>query len=192
VLATSREPLGVEGEAVWQVPVLEAAEARQLFAERALLVAPHFELAHAESDVDAVCARVDHLPLGIELAAAWSRALGPAQIASGLDDSIRLLTGGPRTAVPRHQTLSASIRWSHALLDPQEKVLFRRLAAFAGTFGVEAVSVVAADPDDRQRDRADWLHLLGRLLDKSLVVARDVGGEVRYRLLDTIRQYAEQ
>jgi predicted ATPase/DNA-binding CsgD family transcriptional regulator len=191
VLATSREPLGVEGETVWQVPVLGAAEARQLFAERAVLVAPRFELAPAESDVDAVCARVDRLPLGIELAAAWVRALGPAQIASGLDDSIRLLAGGPRTAVPRHQTLSASIRWSHALLDPEEKVLFRRLAAFAGTFDIEAVSVVAADPDDRERD-PDRLHLLGRLLDKSLIVARDVRGEVRYRLLDTIRQYAEE
>jgi len=206
VLATSREPLGVEGETVWQVPVLPVVEARRLFADRARLVASRLELTHAEADVDVVCAKVDHLPLGIELAAAWSRALSPAQIAAGLEDSIRLLAGGPRDAVPRHQTLSASIQWSHALLDPQERVLFRRLSAFAGTFDIAAVSQVAGDPDsegglgvppepaaDPAADwAADWVRPLGRLLDKSLITAQGVAGSVRYRLLDTIRHFAEQ
>ncbi|WP_155126997.1 helix-turn-helix transcriptional regulator [[Actinomadura] parvosata] len=203
VLATTREPLGVEGETVWRVPVLDAAEARQLFAERATLVAPGFDLRAVEADVDAVCTRVDRLPLGIELAAAWVRALGPAQIASGLEDSARLLTGGPRGGVARHRTLNASIGWSHALLDRRDQVLFRRLAAFAGTFDIDAVAAVCAGPgapvhgsvDGRGREAAlpvDWLQPLGRLLDKSLVTVREVAGQVRYRLLDTIQQYAEE
>ncbi len=203
VLATTREPLGVEGETVWRVPVLDAAEARQLFAERAMLVAPGFDLHGVEADVNAVCTRVDRLPLGIELAAAWVRALVPAQIASGLEDSIRLLTGGPRGGVARHRTLSASIGWSHALLDPRDQALFRRLAAFAGTFDIDAVAAVCAGPGDPVHDLADgpdreaalpvdWLRPLGRLLDKSLVTVREVTGQVRYRLLDTIQQYAER
>nr|WP_240973306.1 LuxR C-terminal-related transcriptional regulator [Nonomuraea sp. FMUSA5-5] len=212
VLATTREPLGVEGETVWRVPVLDAAEARQLFAERATLVAPGFDLRAVEADVDAVCTRVDRLPLGIELAAAWVRALGPAQIASGLEASVRLLTGGPRGGVARHRTMNASISWSHALLDRRDQVLFRRLAAFAGTFDIDSVAAVCAGPgapapvrgpvDGPSREvggpgreaalPVDWLQPLGRLLDKSLVTVREVAGQVRYRLLDTIQQYAEE
>lgn len=183
VLATSREPLAVAGEAAWRVPSLRQEEAVELFADRAGLVAPGFDANAAREDVSTVCSRVDGIPLGIELAAAWVRALTPAQIAAGLDDSFRLLAGGTRRAVPRHQTLLASMGWSHALLAQEEKVLFRRLAVFSGTFTLDAAAGVC-DP------AGDALLLLGRLLDKSLVTVREHGGEMRYRLLDTIRQYA--
>jgi predicted ATPase len=109
VLATSREPLGLQGETVWRVPSLRPQEAVHLFAERAALVAPGFGADHAAEQVAAICARADHLPLAIELAAAWVRALTPAQIVTGLDDSFRLLVGGPRNAVTRHRTLLASM-----------------------------------------------------------------------------------
>jgi predicted ATPase/DNA-binding CsgD family transcriptional regulator len=191
VIATTREPLGVEGEMIRPVSGLDPTAARQLFAERAQLVAPMFKLADSEADVDAVCARVDHLPLGIELAAAWTRALSPAQIAAGLEDSNRLLSGGPRGTTPRHLTLGASMRWSHDLLDANEQALFRRLAVFAGSFTLDAVAAVCADLDD-EKTPLDWLEPLGRLLDKSLITVSEVDGELRYRLLDTIRQYAEQ
>ena len=190
VLATTREPLGVEGETIWPLSGLEPMAARQLFTERAELVAPTFGPAEHEADIDAVCARLDHLPLGIELAAAWARALSPAQILAGLEDSNRLLSRG-RGTTPRHLTLNASIRWSHDLLDADERALLRRLAVFTGPFTLEAVSDVCADLDGDNAPLA-WLERIGRLLDKSLVSVRDVDGEIRYRLLDTIRQYAEQ
>jgi predicted ATPase/DNA-binding CsgD family transcriptional regulator len=190
VLATSREPLGVEGETVWRMAGLPPAQARQLFSERAFQVAPRFDADSVAADIDDVCTKVDFLPLAIELAAAWVRALSPAQIAAGLGDAIRLLTQGPRGAVARHQTLRASISWSHALLEVDEQLLFERLAVFAGTFTAEAVAEVCAEPN-AVADPIDSLHQLGRLLDKSLVTARDTEGEIRYRLLDTIHQFAE-
>jgi predicted ATPase/DNA-binding CsgD family transcriptional regulator len=195
VLATSREPLGVEGETVWRVPSLKQEEAVQLFADRAELVAPSFEARVALEDVHTVCAKVDRIPLAIELAAAWVRALTPAQIAAGLEDSLRLLSGDARRAIPRHQTLLASMGWSHALLADEEKVLFRRLAVFSGTFTLDAAASVCGDADPDPTGPAPGLgalQLMGRLLDKSLVTVRERGGEVRYRLLDTIRQYAEE
>jgi predicted ATPase/DNA-binding CsgD family transcriptional regulator len=199
VLATSREPLGVEGETVWRVPSLKQEEAVQLFADRAGLVAPSFDVHSALDDARTVCAKVDRIPLAIELAAAWVRALTPAQIAAGLEDSLRLLTGGARRAIPRHQTLLASMGWSHALLADEEKLLFRRLAVFSGTFTLDAAASICggqeADADPDPIDPAmefGALRLMGRLLDKSLVTVREVHGEVRYRLLDTIRQYAEE
>jgi predicted ATPase/DNA-binding CsgD family transcriptional regulator len=182
VVATSRAPVAVEGETVWRVPSLRRGEAMRLFAERASLVVPGFDLAAVTGDVDRVCARVDDIPLGVELAAAWVRALTPAQIAADLSDRLASFTSTIRTAPARHQTLLASMTWSHDLLSPDEQSMFRRLAVFAGTFTLPAAADVSGF--------ADALPLLGRLLDSSLVVTRQVRGEVRYRLLDTIRQYA--
>jgi len=186
VLATSREPLGVNGEAVWQVPSLNTDDAVQLFVERASLAAPGVDLKDALDDVQAVCARVDQLPLAVELAAAWTRALTPTQIVSGLDDSFRLLTGSRRRAVARHQTLQASMDWSHELLAEDERTAFRRLAVFSGGFTLAEVQAVC-DTDD-----AVDLELLARLIDKSLIVAEPGPDEARFRLLDTVRQYAEE
>ena len=198
VLATSRQPLGVEGETVWPVPPLDLADAVRLFADRASLVDPGFEVGPDIDDVRALCSRLDRIPLAVELAAAWVRALSPAQILVGVEGSLRLLAGGVRRTVPRHQTLLASMEWSHNLLTEDEKVFFRRLAVFSGAFTLAAAasvcgdlatpaglmgSGVAADPDA--------LRLMGRLLDRSLVAARHSRGEIRYRLLDTIRQYAD-
>lgn len=116
VLATSREPLGIAGETVWRVPSLRPPDAARLFGERAQLADPRFDLDASRDDVAAVCSQVDHLPLAVELAAAWVRVLTPSQIAAGLSDSFAMLAGGPRSAAPRHQTLLASMGWSHALL----------------------------------------------------------------------------
>ena len=188
VLATSREPLGLPGEAVWQVPPLATDDAMALFVERADAVRPGFALdAAGEAAVRAMCARLDGIPLALELAAAWLRTLTPQQIEAGLDDRFGLLVRGPRGAVPRQQTLAASIDWSHALLEETDRVVFRRLAIFPGGFGLEAARSVAAAGTV---GRDDVLDALGRLVDKSLVVATERGQEARYRLLETIRQFA--
>jgi predicted ATPase/DNA-binding NarL/FixJ family response regulator len=188
VLATSREPLGVAGEAVWQVPPLSVDDALALFVERAGAVRPGFVLdASSEAAVRAMCARLDGIPLALELAAAWLRTLTPQQIEAGLEDRFRLLVRGPRGAVPRQQTLAASIEWSHALLEQPDRVVFRRLATFPGGFGLEAARSVAAAGAVA---RDDVLDALGRLVDKSLVVASGRGQEARYRLLETIREFA--
>jgi predicted ATPase/DNA-binding CsgD family transcriptional regulator/class 3 adenylate cyclase len=188
VLTTSREPLGVPGEAVWQVPPLAEDDALALFVERAGAVRPWFTLdASSEAAVRTMCSRLDGIPLALELAAAWLRTLTPQQIEAGLDDRFALLVRGPRGAVPRQQTLAASIEWSHALLEESDRIVFRRLAVLAGGFGLEAArSVGAAGVVARD----DVLDAIGRLVDKSLVVAEERGGEARYRLLETIRQFA--
>jgi predicted ATPase/DNA-binding CsgD family transcriptional regulator len=188
VLTTSREPLGVPGEAVWRVPPLATDDALALFVERAGAVRPWFTLdGSSEAAVRTMCSRLDGIPLALELAAAWLGTLTPQQIEAGLDDRFALLVRGPRGAVPRQQTLAASIEWSHALLEEPDRVVFRRLAVFAGGFGLEAARSVAAAgavaPDG-------VLGAIGRLVDKSLVVAEERGGEARYRLLETIRQFA--
>ncbi len=188
VLTTSREPLGLAGETVWRVPPLSEDDAFALFLERASLVRPCFTLdASSEAAVRTMCARLDGIPLALELAAAWLRTLTPQQIEAGLDDRFALLVRSPRGAVPRQQTLAASIEWSHALLDESDRIVLRRLAVFAGGFGVEAARAVAAAG---ALARDDVIHALGRLVDKSLVVAEERNGESRYRLLETIRQYA--
>lgn len=188
VLTTSREPLGLAGETVWRVPPLSEDDAFALFLERASLVRPCFSLdASSEAAVRTMCARLDGIPLALELAAAWLRTLTPQQIEAGLDDRFALLVRSPRGAVPRQQTLAASIEWSHALLDESDRIVLRRLAVFAGGFGVEAARAVAAAG---ALARDDVIHALGRLVDKSLVVAEERNGESRYRLLETIRQYA--
>jgi predicted ATPase/DNA-binding NarL/FixJ family response regulator len=188
VLTTSREPLGVAGETVWQVPPLSEDDAVALFLERASLVRPGFTLdASSEDEVRTMCRRLDGIPLALELAAAWLRTLTPRQISAGLDDRFALLVGGPRSVAPRQRTLAASIEWSHALLAERDRIVFRRLAVFAGGFGLEAARAVAVGGDVA---RGDVLHALRGLVDKSLVVAEERDGQARYRLLETIRQYA--
>ncbi|MFE5898901.1 ATP-binding protein, partial [Streptomyces sp. NPDC056488] len=184
VLATSREPLGVPGEAVRPVEPLPPDPAHRLFVERARAVRPSFDLTgDGGAAVDEICRRLDGLPLAIELAAARLRLLTPRQIADRLDDRFRLLTSGSRTVLPRQQTLRAVVDWSWDLLEPDERTLLRQVSVFAGGWDLaaaEALSPRAADT-------------LGALVDKSLVVAAPAeDGEMRYRLLETIHEYAAE
>jgi predicted ATPase/class 3 adenylate cyclase/DNA-binding CsgD family transcriptional regulator len=189
-LATSREPISVSGEVSWRVPSLPLAdEAIELFTDRARRVRPDFAVSDdtASAAVTEICRRLDGLPLAIELAAARVRAMSLAEILDSLHDRFRLLTGGARTAVRRQQTLRASVDWSHALLTGPERVMFRRLAVFLGGFDLEAAQAVAGGGDVERYQVLDQLTLL---VDKSLVVAEHAGGAMRYRLLETVRQYA--
>jgi predicted ATPase len=189
LLATSREPIGVAGEVSWRVPSLSPAdEAVELFTDRARRGRPGFAVSgDSAAAVAEICRRLDGVPLAIELAAARVRALSLAEILDSLHDRFRLLTGGARTAVRRQQTLRASVDWSHALLTESERVLFRRLAAFMGGFDLDAAQAVAGSGDVERYQVLDQLSLL---VDKSLVVADNSGGATRYRLLETVRQYA--
>lgn len=188
MLTTSREPLGVPAEAVWRVPSLPDDEAVVLFFERASLVRPWFTLDESsESAVRTMCTRLDGIPLALELAAAWLSTLTPQQIEAELDDRFALLVKGLRGAVGRHQTLAASIAWSHDLLDETDQVVFRRLAGFAGGFTLDAARAVVAG---EAIHRDDVLGAIGRLVDKSLVMVEEHDGQTRYRLLETIRRYA--
>lgn len=191
VLATSREPIGVAGEVSWRVPSLSVAdEALELFKDRAREVRPDFVLnEHNSATVTEICQRLEGLPLAIELAAARVRVLSLSEIRNGLHDHFRLLTGGSRTAVRRQQTLRASVDWSHALLTDPERTLFARLAVFMGGFDLDAAEAVAGD-DGLARHHV--LDLLTLLVDKSLVVTESVSGRTRYRLLETVRQYAQE
>lgn len=188
VLVTSREPLGVSGEAVLDVPPLSDDDALSLFVDRARLVQPAFALDPAnEAAIRSITAHLDGMPLAIELAASWARTLTAQQVESGLDERFTLLVRGPRGAQRRQRTLWGSIDWSHALLDETDRIVLRRLAVFAGTFGVDAAQKVCADATV---SATEVLHTLGRLVDKSLVVAEQRSGESRFRLLNTIRAYA--
>jgi predicted ATPase/class 3 adenylate cyclase/DNA-binding CsgD family transcriptional regulator len=189
VLATSREAIGVAGEVSWRAPSLSLAdEALELFTDRARHARPGFTLTDDNgAAVGEICARLDGVPLAIELAAARVRALSLAEILASLHDRFRLLTGGARTAVRRQQTLRASVDWSHALLTEPERVLLRRLAVFLGGFDFDAAQTVAGGGDVQRYQVLDQLTLL---VDKSLVVAEDSRGRTRYRLLETVRQYA--
>ncbi len=189
VLATSREAIGMAGEVSWRVPSLSLTdEALELFTDRARHARPDFEITHDNAPtVTEICRRLDGLPLAIELAAARVRALSLAEILDTLHDRFRLLTGGARTAVRRQQTLRASVDWSHALLTDPERMLLRRLAVFLGGFDLAAAQAVAGGGDVERFQVLDQLTLL---VDKSLVVAEDSGGRTRYRLLETVRQYA--
>ena len=196
VLATSREPLAVPGERSYLVPSLSTADAVQLFLDRAATASPSFRPTEAERGVmAAICTRLDGIPLAIELAAARAKILPIPEIDARLDDRFRLLTRGSRTALPRHQTLRASIDWSYDLLAEKERILLRRLSVFAGGWtlaAAEAVTCGAAGGACSGAGIEAWevLELQGQLVDKSLVVAAEQGEEVRYRLLETIRQYA--
>jgi predicted ATPase/DNA-binding CsgD family transcriptional regulator len=191
VLATSREPLRMAGETVWRVPPLEPAEAARLFEERARAARPGFTGGGA---VDEIGRALDGVPLALELAAARVRVLSVEQIATRLADRFRLLNAGDRTAPPRQRTLRAAIDWSHDLLGDREKVLMRRLSVFADWTLEQAEEVCADDgPAADDLPREEILDLLTALVDKSLVVVgREVAGEVRFRMLDTIRRYAAE
>jgi len=189
LLATSRESIGVAGEVSWRVPSLSLVdEAIELFVDRARRARSDFRITKDNTTTVAeICARLDGMPLAIELAAARVQALSLGEILDGLRDRFRLLTGGARTAVRRQQTLRASVDWSHALLSDSERVVFRRLAVFLGGFDLDAAQAVAGGGD---MQRFQVLDLLALLVDKSLVVADNSGGRTRYRLLETVRQYA--
>ena len=195
IVATSREPLGVPGELSWRVPSLPLAdEAVELFADRACRARPEFVVSQDNRAlVEEICVRLDGMPLAIELAAARVRALSLRQIVDSLHDRFRLLTGGARTAVRRQQTLRASVDWSHALLTEPERVLFRRLAAFADGFDLEAAQAIGASGEAESYQLMDQLSLL---VDKSLVVAFETDTDndfgMRYRLLETVRQYVQE
>ncbi len=197
IVASSREALGVAGETAYRVPslslpdtqratpdALQHSEAARLFGERALAAQPRFGITSANAPAIAqICRRLDGIPLALELAAARVKLFSAEQIANRLDDSFRLLTGGSRTALPRQQTLRALIDWSYDLLPEPERAALRRFAVFAGGWTFEAAEAVIG---------AEALDLLSHLVDKSLVVAEEhaQAGETRYRLLETIRQYA--
>jgi predicted ATPase/class 3 adenylate cyclase/DNA-binding CsgD family transcriptional regulator len=189
LLATSREAIGVPGEVSWRVPSLSLAdEAIELFTDRARHARPDFAVSNDNAAALAeICARLDGVPLAIELAAARVRALSLGEILDSLHDRFRLLTGGARTAVRRQQTLRASVDWSHALLTEPERVLFCRLAVFVGGFDLDAAQTVGGASEVQ---RFQVLDLVSLLVDKSLVVADNAGGQTRYRLLETVRQYA--
>jgi len=202
IIATSREGLGIEGERLLalrslSVPVksgavdvaaAEDSEAVRLFVDRAQVVDPTFALTDANVEAVAeICRRLDGIPLAIELAAARIRVLKIGDIAKRLDDRFRLLTGGSRTALPRHQTLHATVQWSYDLLTPEEQHLFQLLAVFAGGWTLEGATRVAGD----RADEFEVLDRITRLVDKSLVTMdREAEGETRYSMLETVRQYA--
>ena len=198
LIATSREPLRVAGERIWQVPPLavrsaddgSAAEAVRLFTERAAAIAPGFALTQANADaVAAICRSLDGIPLGIELAAARVRALSVEQIRMRVADRFGLLTTGDRAAAPRQQTLRAAIDWSHDLLTEREQVLLRRLSVFAG-WSLEMAEAVCTD---ELLPRSAILDTVAALVDKSLVIREpEALGQARFRMLDTIRDYAAE
>ena len=202
ILATSREALGIAGERAWRVPSLELpavkkdlsvdtaakSDAVRFFVERAQAVASQFALTSANAPIIArLCQRLDGIPLALELAAARMKLLSLDQISARLDDRFQLLTGGSRTAVPRQQTLRATIDWSYDLLSDDERRLLRRLAVFTGGCSLEAAEQVCGGDESRG---GDTLELLSHLIDKSLVAVDDEDEERRYRLLETVRQYS--
>ncbi|MGO4301608.1 helix-turn-helix transcriptional regulator [Leifsonia sp. RAF41] len=189
VLVTSREPLALSGEAVWPVPPLKDADAVDLFVDRARLVQREFELDESSARaVLSIAAHLDGVPLALELAAAWMRVLTPEQVEAGLEDRFSLLVRGPRGAPRRQMTLLGSIDWSYALLDDADRVIFRRLFVFAGSFTAAAAQAVCVDGEDVTSQ--DVLLAIGRLVDKSLLITETRDGRPRYRMLETIRAYA--
>ena len=200
ILATSRESLGIGGETAYRVPSLPLPDPQQLhsldalsqndcvrlFVDRALAAYPPFRLKEKNALAIAdICRRLDGIPLAIELASARTKVFPPEEIAERLDDRFRLLMGGSRTALERHQTLFALIEWSHNLLSEPERMLLRRLSIFAGGWSFEAAQAICGEGID-----AEMLDLLTHLVDKSLVAAEEQAEEARYRLPETIRQHA--
>lgn len=203
LLVTSRQPLDVPGEHTFVVPPLEVVEGESgegptgadgsavaLFAERAAAVVPGFRVGDDNrAEVVALCRRLDGIPLAIELATVRLRALSLVQLAARLEDRFRVLTGGRRTALPRHQTLRTTIGWSHELCSAEERLLWARLSVFAGAFDIGAVEQVCAGGD---LTKAAVVGHLVALVDKSVVLRVDDEGLPRYRLLDTIREYGAE
>jgi predicted ATPase/DNA-binding CsgD family transcriptional regulator len=210
LLATSREPLAIDGEVIYRVPSLSLpdappgqdaealtldavarSEAAQLFVQRSQAASASFSLAEQNaSTVAQIVARLDGIPLALELTAARVRALSLEEIAARLDDRFQLLTGGSRTALPRQQTLRGAVDWSYALLSVPEQRLLRHLAVFAGGFTLDAADLLGGEPGADDSGDTDTAGLLVLLVDKSLVqVDEGADGEQRYRLLETLRQY---
>jgi predicted ATPase/class 3 adenylate cyclase/DNA-binding XRE family transcriptional regulator/Flp pilus assembly protein TadD len=204
ILATSREALGLTGESAWYVSTLSVPksqdearpdslmeyEAIRLFIERAVAIKSGFALTeHNALSVARICRRLDGIPLAIELAAARVKVLSVEQIASRLDDRFNLLTSGSRTSLPRQQTLRATIEWSYELLTDKERMLFRRLAVFAGGWRLEAAEAVCSGESIEANEVLD---LLTQLVNKSLVIMQEQEGEARYQMLETIRQYTRE
>lgn len=214
LLVTSQELLGIDGETIYSVPPLSLppegttpqvadlaeSEAVTLFIERARAAKPDFSLTHANARaVASICHCVDGIPLAIELAAACVRALTPDEISGRMDERFRfrILTGGSRTALPRHQTLHAAIDWSYQLLTPKCKLLLRRLSVFAGGLTLEAAERVCSDDSSGRQPaeipESDVLALLISLINRSLVVAEETAnGRSRYRLPESVRQFASE
>ncbi|HEY5730842.1 MAG TPA: hypothetical protein VIS72_12375, partial [Anaerolineales bacterium] len=208
ILASSREALGIAGEVTYRVPslglpnvdnlpsleTLSQYEAVKLFIDRVTAVIPDFKVTNENAPALAqICYRLDGIPLAIELAAAKIRVLGVEQIAKRLYDRFKLLTGGSRTAMERHQTLRAAVDWSYNLLPPEEQTLFRRLAVFLGGWTLEAAESICGDESGSgEVESDDVLNILEQLINKSLVISDDKDGTSRYRLLETIRQYANE
>ena len=204
ILATSREALGIAGETSWRVPSLSLPdperlpaleslstfEAVRLFIDRAVAALPTFTVTSENAPwIAQVCHRLDGIPLAVELAAVRVKSLSVEQIAARLDDRFRLLTSGSRAALPHHQTLRAAMDWSYDMLSEPERIELRRLAVFASGFALEAAEAVS---EGDGVDAFEVLDLVVRLVDKSLVVAEEQGGKVRYRLLETVRQYGRE
>ncbi|MGC1757734.1 MAG: adenylate/guanylate cyclase domain-containing protein [Candidatus Cybelea sp.] len=209
LLATSREPLRIDGEYVYRLPslafppqsdTLAVADALgygaiALFVQRAAASDAKFGLTDESAPIVAeICRRLDGIALAIELAAARVKVLTPRHLAQKLDERFRVLTGGSRTALPRQQTMRALIGWSYDLLSPKEQTLFRRLAIFAGGWTLEIAAAVCADGEASEDAIEQWeiLDLLSALVDKSLVQAEITGSGMRYRLLESTRQYARE
>ena len=204
IMTTSREILGLAGEVAWRVPPLSlpasaitdiedlaASDAAALFCERARAAQPAFGLSQANvAAVAQICHRLDGIPLALELAAARIRVLGAHDLARRLDQRFRLLTGGDHTAVPRHQTLQATMDWSYDLLPADEQATLRRLAVFPGSFDLDAADAVVHGSEEIAPAAGEILDLLSRLIDKSLVGVDSQGVETRFRLLETVREYA--
>lgn len=185
ILASSREALGIAGEVAYQTPSLGDSESTQLFVERARAANSNFKLTETNRPAIAqICHRLDGIPLAIELAAARTKLLSAEQIATRLDDMFRLLVGGSRTVLPRQQTLRALIDWSYDLLSDEEKRLLQFASVFVDGWTLEALEFVADDPNT--------LELLEQLVNKSLVVTEEREGEMRYFMLEAIRQYGRE
>ncbi|HEX5850107.1 MAG TPA: tetratricopeptide repeat protein [Rubrobacter sp.] len=204
ILATSREALRIPGERAWLVPSLSLPDVREeivperltrheavrLFVERAAAAVPGFQLdEHNAPAVARICQRLDGIPLAIELAAVKVRVLSASQIAARLDDRFLLLTDGSRVALPRQRTLLATMDWGHELLSERERALFRRISAFSNGFTLEAAEEVCSEGGV---ERGEVLELLGRLVDKSLVLVETRGENARYRMLESVGQYASR
>jgi predicted ATPase/DNA-binding CsgD family transcriptional regulator len=218
ILGSSRESLGIEGETPFYVPSLpfpkmvnlspseslQDYEAVQLFLERARLILPEFAVTETNAlSLAKICQRLDGIPLALELAAARLQVLSLEQIAARLDDRFRLLTGGSRRTLPRHQTLYALIDWSYDLLTEAERTFFRRLSVFAGRWTLETAEAVCTEESPATSTStksnglgltsAEIIDLLGGLVNKSLIIVERIGDEIRgYRMLETVRQYAQE
>ncbi|MEV0338832.1 protein kinase [Nocardia sp. NPDC050713] len=199
ILATSREPIGLDGEAVLPIQPLAVPDpdrlpenlsrddAMRLFAERAATVVAGFEITEDNKvTIARICRRLDGLPLPIELATAWLRVMSPEQVLRRLTDRFALLTRGSRSAPPRQQTLRVCIDWSHDLCTPAEQRVWARLSVFAGSFGLEAAQYVCGDPAE------DLLDTVASLVDKSILTREEAGTEVGFGMLDTVRDYGRE